>query len=478
MKEYLKNLWRARPVRLVLLPWTIAFLILQLANTQDGGPNAMSRFLTMRSMVESQTFSIDGRIPHSEDWARTPDGHYYSNKAPGPMLLGFPTFFVLDQMSRIWEKPGREENGLRHPPGYFHKTYTSLLNQVLPLLILMAMILVWLSQERVSRATQNFFVLAVFFGSTVSMYYNNYSGHAFNAILQLGLLYALVRRTYAWAGFFAAAALLSDYSFGAQIPGFVLALWVAVPRKKEFLHASIAVLLGAALPAALWIWYHAAAFGSPFLIANNFQNPVFLDTISENENLWGIFRMPVWDVLIELVFGRMRGLLFTQPWLFALIPVAALGTLLPRTMGIEKRSENLAFAARVAAVYCVVGLAGLLFMNMSFGAWHGGGAAGPRYLSGIFLCFAFWISIELDAYPKWLRGFFWVTLGLSVVFRALVYGTSILGPPLPLWEWYIAEFFKTSKTPHLRFAIFALVAAGAWAWQRKQVRKEEAIGPS
>lgn len=110
------------PCVFLLLPWAVAFLILNLVNTQDGGPNAVSRFLTLRAMSEEGTFRIDKRIGATSDWSMTPAGHYYSNKAPGPMLLGFPAFFVIDQVPRLWEKGYRDEHGHRHTPGYFQKT--------------------------------------------------------------------------------------------------------------------------------------------------------------------------------------------------------------------------------------------------------------------------------------------------------------------------------------------------------------------
>lgn len=138
-----------------------------------------------------------------------------------------------------------------------------MVNQIIPLLILMALILRWQGGLGISRETQLYFTLATFFGTTISLYFNNYSGHAFNAILQLGMLYALLRRHYAWAGFFAASALLSDYSFVMQIPAFLMALFLVCGARNEFLKPVGRIALGAALPGALWIWYHTMAFGRP-----------------------------------------------------------------------------------------------------------------------------------------------------------------------------------------------------------------------
>lgn len=472
MKQNALSLWRNNAVRLILLPWAIAFLILQFANTQDGGPNAVSRFLTLRSMAEKGSFTIDERVGATSDWSVTPAGHYYSNKAPGPMLLGFPAFFVVDQVPRLWEKGFRDEYGLRHVPGYFSKTWTSFFNQIVPLLILMALIVRWLTEVKVSRNTQLYFILAAFFGSTVSMYFNNYSGHAFNAVLQLGMLYALVRGRYGWVGFLAGSALLSDYSFVMQIPAFLAALAVAFAARKEFWKPVGRIVAGSIIPGALWIWYHTAAFGSPFLVANHFQNPIFLDTANEAHNLLGIFRIPRLDILWELLFGSGRGLLVTQPWILFLMPLVFWPFL--RKPQASAATDEVSVARQVSAVFSVLSLVGLLIMNSAYGGWQGGGAAGPRYLSGIFLCFAFWIALELDSYPKWLRIGFWLALGVSLLLRAIVYGTTILGPGVDLWKWYIfSEYSRPTWTPQLRFTIFALVMIGTWLIQRKRWKRHE-----
>jgi len=459
------SLLQPRAVRLILFPWAALFVVLSLANTQDGGLNASSRFIAMRAMGEEGTFRIDNRIGASSDWARTPDGHYYSNKAPGPMLLGFPVFILFDQVPRLWEKGFRDEHGYRHTPGYFTKTWVSFLNQVLPLLILMALILAWLDRRGSSPAAMVFFAVATLFGSTVSMYLNNYSGHGFEAVMQLGALFALLTGSFAWSGFFAGAALLSDYGFGVQIPAYVVALALSMRHFRTFWPAILRLASGAVIPAVLWIWYHSVAFGGPFAIANHFQNPDYLDTAHEEKNLWGIFRLPNFEILMELLVRPTRGLLYTQPWILFFVPVGFFSWFASR--GAPDRN----FARRTASIFCVLSFICLLLMNVSYGGWHGGGAPGPRYMSGIFLCFALWAALEFDHLHAWVRWAFVALLGVAVVFRGMVYGSTILGPTMPLWNWYFEEFFKASKTPLLRVAIYVILFAVAAIWQKKLLAK-------
>lgn len=458
-----------KSVKVLLLPWAVIFLILQLANTQDGGPNAVSRFLTMRAMGEQFTFSIDQRIGATSDWSVTPDGRHYSNKAPGPMLLGFPIFFLVDQIPRLWEKGYRDEFGLRHVPGYFTKTYTSILTQALPLLILLAFALRWLALKGVSTRSQIFFVLAVLFGTTASLYYNNYSGHGFEAIMQLATLFFLVSGNFLLAGFFGGASMLSDYGFAMQIPGFLLAIAFILQARIDKKKCLGQFALGALIPAVLWIWYHSACFGGPFELPGKYQNPIFLDTAHEEKNIWGVFHMPSLEIFLELLYGPSRGLLPTQPWVLLAFPLAIL-PFLKRGAAAAKTSVTNA-ERKSAAAFCVLGLLGLMVMNSAFGQWQGGNSAGPRYLAGVLPCFALWIALELDRLPLWARRSFEALLAVSLIFRAFVYGSTILAPGYGLWGWYYGEYATHHWTPQSRCAIFVvLIGLGFW-WQNKRLRK-------
>ena len=79
-----------------VLPWVLLFVALSLAVTQYGGENAKSRDAALRALTEAHTFSIDNYKEWTLDWAHAPNGHYYSNKAPGAVLLGLPMFAATD----------------------------------------------------------------------------------------------------------------------------------------------------------------------------------------------------------------------------------------------------------------------------------------------------------------------------------------------------------------------------------------------
>jgi hypothetical protein len=206
--------WLSHP----FFPLALAFIGLNLFVTQDGGQNAKSRLLAMRTFAETGTFRMDDHIRVTDDWSKAPDGHYYSNKAPGPMILGMPVFFLADKAHILVEKGFRDERGLRADPGYFQATMVSTLMQVLPFAFLGLACAAWLAGAGVSREGQFYFLVAALFANTAALFMNSYFGHGFSALTQLAGIYSLLRRRYHWGGFLFSCALLSDYGFAVQIP--------------------------------------------------------------------------------------------------------------------------------------------------------------------------------------------------------------------------------------------------------------------
>src|SRR3989338_7865785 len=72
------------------------FLILCIVLDLWGDTNTRSRLALLHSIKEDRTLRIDSYQHWTIDWARTPDGHYFSNKAPGPVFLALPFYWILD----------------------------------------------------------------------------------------------------------------------------------------------------------------------------------------------------------------------------------------------------------------------------------------------------------------------------------------------------------------------------------------------
>ncbi len=92
--------------------WVLLFLAIQCAVNLEGFTNTHSRWATLAAMTEDHSFRIDQYHQHTIDWAQTPDRHFYSNKAPGPALLGYPLFLLMDKISTRGAK-NREERDQR-----------------------------------------------------------------------------------------------------------------------------------------------------------------------------------------------------------------------------------------------------------------------------------------------------------------------------------------------------------------------------
>jgi hypothetical protein len=446
MKIFLKN-----TVRNPFLPLVLVFFLLQFLVTQDGGQNAASRLLSMRGMAENGTFSIDPYLKSTDDWALSPSGIHYSNKAPGPIILGFPIFYILDEIHRPFEKI--PVDGIRPQPEYFQATFLSFFLQALPFGILCLLIVAWMLQSWIDRETVLFFLMAALFGNTAIIFMNSYFGHAFSALLQLAGIFYLYRKRFDLAGLFFSFAMLSDYGFVFQIPALIFALALSKPKVTDFFRF---VLFS--IPAgAAWILYHGIIFGSPFVVASKFQNPVFLET--STEKFWGMFSLPHWPWVWELLLGASRGLIVQQPWIFLLLPFSLWAIYFE-----EKKKDLL-----VPMVFCVFSLLGLLFMNASFNGWHGGGSAGPRYLSGVLPCFALWAALCMNSCNRKLRIVLWISLIVAVVFRGLMYGGTILAPLEPLWNFYWNEFLSRG-TPKLRTFLFFFFLLLGLFWSHRKAK--------
>ena len=431
-----------------LRDWFFFALFVQLFFATAVGTNPASRWATLCALVEDKTVRIDAYVEHTIDWARTPDGHYYSNKAPGPALLGLPVFWALDGLQTwgVAARPARD--ALRYEWRGFNLRLLSLLLQILPFFFLVALWLGKLERADVSVRAQAATAAALLLGTTGVVFLNSYFGHGMAVVFGLGLLYAVTERSVFWTAFFFGMGLLCDYGSSLLLLP-LLPLWTRSWWKCHHkIHWLMRFALGAALPAVLWVAYHQAAFGNPFWIATRFQNPAFVDSAAEALNLWGVLALPDRNTLFELSLGPTRGLLFTQPWVLFFLAAA---WMIPMAQeGLLRKPQK--YWVQFAAVSFLL----LFLMNAAFGAWHAGNSPGPRYLSvGLVLCAAA-LGWMWDAFsPEWERRMWWLlalTAVLQRVFLWIYLGCP--GPEETLWSFYRRELTgEHAGTPLSRLAV-------------------------
>lgn len=445
-----------------VLPWGALFLLLALMVTQYGSTNAMSRIAALRAITERGTLSIDAYRGWTIDWAIAPNGHFYSNKAPGAILLSLPAFAAVDAFAL---PRARALNHLdlhdRAPqPGYVHHLAVMLTMQLIPFFLLV----LWISSKLLARgipaSAVHFFALAALFGNTADFYMNSNFGHGISAILFLGAYFFWVDRRYLWVGLYLSWSLLSDYGVAFALPFVLLATLLRERNLRSLAQIGVAALPGA----AVWVAYHYHCFGSPFATANQFTNPEQILTLEHSTfHLWGEFSpLPSFEIIGKLLFSTSRGILFTQPWMLAVFALPFLSAKqLPKG----------------AALFAAGSLVGLLWMNGGFGGWHGGWSMGPRYLSVVFPAMALAIALAWDRFSPPIRAILWAALGVALVFRVFTYPFPNMAPLENLWTYHLDLALRPEHrgTIVLRYALALLGIALAEAWRRRRARNAVSI---
>jgi hypothetical protein len=323
---------------------------------QAGGWNQNSRFDLVRAAVERRSLRIDGYEGNTGD-ASTRGGHWYCDKAPGSSVLCIPTYAAMyvvagapRQVSPSW------------------LAWAAWLSIVVAVGVPSAIAAAFLARlaHQLGLGPNASMVVALGWGlaSMALPYATLLYGNQIAADLTIIAFALLVEARHgaaaATAGRMLAVGALLGFAVASEYPAALIAapigvyaLFVAGGRPAAW------ALLGAAIPLAGLLSYHAAAFGGPFAF------PYEYSVWKEPRTGWfmGIGR-PVGWALRNTLFSEYRGLLFTTPWLALALPG---GLLLARR-----------HAAEVAvSAWAVIAF---LWLNSSIAPWHGGWAAGPRYV--------------------------------------------------------------------------------------------------
>jgi hypothetical protein len=369
----------------------------------------------MDAFCSAGQFEISPYLSQTDDWARTPDGKYYSNKPPGTLFLAAPVYCPVLALAHATTVQTQWK--LRYVLNFL----LCLLFQILPWIWLCGRWDVKLQEMGASPAGRTYARVALLFGTTPAVLMNVWIGNSLVAFFSLLALLAIFEERAVLVGFALGMMQLTEYSSLLVIPAVLLTFpaW-----RTDFPRTLGKMALGALLPAALWIYYHESTFGGAFKIANQFQNPLFQDQLAGRIQLWGIFTLPSLEIAAKLLFGWWRGILFSQPWVL----LAAFWTPLFLRQG---------DATRHSCIYASVGLLALFVMNSSFGGWHGGSAAGPRYLSAALPIFAIPVALYWENFSKLQRKL----LRGALAFSCLVFFLAmIFSPTAGLWPEWIGHF--------------------------------------
>jgi hypothetical protein len=179
------------------------------------------------------------------------------------------------------------------------------------------------------------------------------------------------------AGFSAASAVLIEPSTMIMLVAVAFCL-VSVREGRSYIPLFV---LGGILPGAALGWYNFVCFGHPLASSYNYSNDMVM--WKEEGKLFGF---PDLRRFYELLISPYRGLFFSSPVLLMAVP----GMLI----SLKRRQwlSEILFCAMIAGLF-IIFIAG-------FHAWHGGSAAGPRYLLPMFPFLYLIAGMSFARFPK------------------------------------------------------------------------------
>jgi hypothetical protein len=338
---------------------------------EGGGWNQNSRFDLVRAIVEQGTLRIDAYHENTQDKSFY-QGHYYSDKAPGLVLLALPAAAIARPLLRA--------TGIdpMSPRGLVAISYLVTVFAVALPTALACACLFWIAVRLGSSETgAAFAALSMGLATPIWAYATLFWGHALTGA---SLLFAFA------AGMMLRSCELARRDFLCGVAVGLGAGWATV---SEYPAAPAAVILAVFALAQVWQagwprrWPTAAGiFGGALAciaVLMVYQYHAFGSALHPSYAYYqeGAFpwmkhgymglTYPRIDVMLKLLFGCRRGLFVVSPILVA----APFGL---RALWKNPATRGAAAAASGVAAY-------YFLFNASFWVWDGGWSYGPRYLS-------------------------------------------------------------------------------------------------
>lgn len=347
------------------------------------------------------TMVIIGEGTCTGDVGIAPDGHFHPNKPPGSSLLAVPTYFVLYHAER-WL-------GL-DPDDWWVMSVNAWLCSALTVGVASALgvVLLWRLAAQCfpgHPAAALGAALAFGFGTTFFPFGTLMFDHNVTAVLLLASFSAARNGRPVSAGVWAGVAAVTNYL--AAIPGAMFGVWLLCKARPLRWGDAVRFTLGVLPCLAVLLAYNVAAFGSPFALNTSFQNPAFKEIAPA---FLGMFTAPSWFAALVITISPWRGVFVLSP-----VIIVALACLVGRA-----KMQKL-----IAERWLILCCAAFFFLvNICFNGFHGGFAAGPRYLIPAlpFLCIPL-----AAAFVRWPR-VTTVLAAVSIVQQSLLTITDALNP--------------------------------------------------
>jgi hypothetical protein len=425
-------------------------------NHSDGW-NQGARLAELHAIVLQRTLALDKYHEITGDKALI-NGHYYSEKAPGIVLLALPAFSATVFAQ---QRAGIDPDS---PAAWQVSNWIATAGSVGVLAALGGVAFFVLLKRRMSAFAALVSTYALFLGSITFPYATSLFAHAGTiGLLAIGLwaMFSQTPRRDYIAGLATGLAVASEYP--AVIPAAAMAVYLthASPsRAWRFCLASV--------PAALVILGNNFLItGSPFSIGYG-SNPAFPEITSGNA--FG-FDLPDPEALRHLLWGEYRSLSYWSPALLMAVPGMV-------TLFREDRRSAWMVLIVFAFIMLQVG---------SFYSWFGGYSVGPRYLAPAIPFIGFAAAYGIKRFP--IPGA--MLTAASAILMGLV--TSIaIDPPqevlTPMQSFYLVRLRDdrfaanlgtllglTPEASLFVLAVFVIVsAAGVWLLTREPKVADEA----
>lgn len=444
-----------------------AFLLALLSNRTGLSTNVLSRVGLLLAISEKQSFEISPWNELTLDWSRTVDGKYYSNKAPGPSFIAAPVFVFL-------YKPLKNILGIQDYKASWNSVrwnnmmsfimwLLSVFFQIVPFVWVVARLSLLLEERAIPKEAIMFFITASMFGNTGDFYMNSFHGHGYAIVCSLAVLLFCLKRQWTLTGLALGLGFLGDYGSALLIP--LVGIWTLTLNDRPISKAWISIFKGLSGPMAIFCAYHWICFGGPLTLPQKFQNPIFVDHNSLFENYGVISWLPNFHIILQLLIGPVRGLLYTQPYCLILAPTLVFWFLIGvRTPQIDRERHSLGL---ISSIFFM----GLLWMNAGFNGWHGGSAPGPRYLVAAFPCLAFAGALNWNDSGKLIKTCLWISLAYSVLFFSLVLAVG-QNPPQDqsLISYYGNYLIESTREPSQLFLRWIVILTGMGLLTRQEFK--------
>jgi hypothetical protein len=420
-------------LKLVRKDATIIFILLAFVFAyfyQNGGWNGNSRFDMIFAIVREGRLSID--TYHNKAATETGDkayfnGHYYSDKAIGPSILGTVFYAALYLMKLT----------IHHPSQANVMQILTFLVIGLPSAFAGSLIYVFSFYLSKSRFRAFVVTLAITLGTMYLPYSVTFFSHQFTSSLLFSaffMIFLLKEKQETWKkgylcliGLLLGWALISEYPSAIIILPLVIYYFSIALRNKNNRNMQVILLpaLSAIIPISLQLLYNKLCFGNFLSNAYTYSDSAYYRS-SMQQGLMGI-HWPDLSVLFYTTFHPLMGLFWESP-------VLLLSVVGAWVVFIEHRfREEAILAAWIICSYIVI-------MSGYFN-WWGGYALGARHIIPVLPFFSFFLSFTPKRFNWLLAGLSLVSIGQMLIAAA----SSVLIPDKVVLQIKTLGFFEYSN---------------------------------